>query len=47
MRASLAVALRRGLTGAAPYPARRDGADLRQGRAKLLAASAPAGCAAG
>jgi DNA-binding beta-propeller fold protein YncE len=42
--AAFNLALWRGLKGAAPYPVRRDGADLRQGRAKRLAASAPTGC---
>jgi len=37
-------ALWRGLKGDAPYPARRDGRDLRQNRAALLAAAGVAGC---
>lgn len=41
------LALWRGLKGKAPYPAVRSGADLRTGRAKLLAASQGAeGCGA-
>ena len=36
-------ALWRGLKGDAPYPARRDGRDLREGRAALLAAAGVAG----
>jgi DNA-binding beta-propeller fold protein YncE len=37
-------ALWRGLRGDAPYPARRDGRDLRVNRAALLAAAGSAGC---
>jgi DNA-binding beta-propeller fold protein YncE len=37
-------ALWRGLRGDAPYPARRDGRDLREGRAALLAAAGVQGC---
>ncbi len=37
-------ALWRGLKGDAPYPVRRDGRDLREGRAALLAAAGVAGC---
>jgi hypothetical protein len=37
-------ALWRGLKGASPYPARRDGRNLRDNRATLLAAAATAGC---
>jgi hypothetical protein len=37
-------ALWRGLKGDAPYPARRDGRDLREGRPALLAAAGVAGC---
>jgi len=37
-------ALWRGLRGDAPYPTRRDGRDLREGRAALLAAAGVAGC---
>jgi DNA-binding beta-propeller fold protein YncE len=37
-------ALWRGLKGDAPYPARRDGRDLRQNRAALLASAGVGGC---
>jgi DNA-binding beta-propeller fold protein YncE len=37
-------ALWRGLKGAAPYPVRRDGRDLREGRAALLAAAGVGRC---
>ena len=37
-------ALWRGLKGDAPYPARRDGKNLRDGRAALLAAAGVGGC---
>jgi hypothetical protein len=36
------LALWRGLKGDAPYPADREGRDLRRGRAALLAAYSPA-----
>ena len=38
------AALWKGLGGAAPYPAKRDGRDLRGGRDRLLAAGGLAGC---
>ncbi|MDB5483184.1 MAG: uncharacterized protein JWO83_4237 [Caulobacteraceae bacterium] len=38
------LALWRGLKGDAPYPATRDGRDLRAGRKKLLAAAGATGC---
>ncbi len=38
------LALWRGLKGAAPYPARRDGRDLREGRARLLAEAGVGAC---
>jgi DNA-binding beta-propeller fold protein YncE len=38
------LALWRGLAGAKPYPTIRDGRDLREGRAKLLAAAGVAAC---
>jgi hypothetical protein len=37
-------ALWRGLKGDAPYPARRDGKNLREGRAALLAAAGVTRC---
>jgi hypothetical protein len=37
-------ALWRGLEGEQPYPARRDGRDLSEGRPALLAAAGVAGC---
>jgi hypothetical protein len=38
------LALWRGLKGAAPYPAGRDGRDLRDGREALLAAANVSDC---
>ncbi len=42
--AAFNLALWRGLKGAAPYPAARDGRDLRAGRSRLLAEAGVAAC---